>query len=91
MLMMFKHLISNRKFRIKISYYFKLFFFFRLFDSENVTCDDNHMWLCPFNKRDRVRIIITLSVSKRLHGLRIWNYNKSSDDTYRGVCFFFVL
>ncbi|CAF1564617.1 unnamed protein product [Adineta ricciae] len=29
--------------------------------------------------------MITLSVSKKLHGLRIWNYNESSDDTYRGI------
>ena len=29
--------------------------------------------------------MINLSVSKRLHGLRIWNYNKSPEDTYRGV------
>jgi hypothetical protein len=43
------------------------------------------MWLCPFSIKEKVRIMITLSVSKRLHGLRIWNYNKSSDDTYRGV------
>jgi len=49
------------------------------------------MWLCPFNKKDRVRIIIILSVSKKLHGLRIWNYNKSSDDTYRGVCIFCLI
>ncbi len=48
------------------------------------------MWLCPFNKKDRVRIIITLSVSKKLHGLRIWNYNKSPDDTYRGVKFILI-
>ncbi|UJR14999.1 hypothetical protein I4U23_001976 [Adineta vaga] len=56
-----------------------------LFDSENVTCHPNHMWLCPFNRNDRVRIMITLSVSKKLHGLRIWNYNQSPDDTYRGI------
>ncbi|CAF1052117.1 unnamed protein product [Adineta ricciae] len=56
-----------------------------LFDSENVTCNPNHMWLCPFNRKERVRIMITLSVSKKLHGLRIWNYNESSDDTYRGI------
>jgi hypothetical protein len=43
------------------------------------------MWLCPFSIKEKVRIMITLSVSKKLHGLRIWNYNKSSDDTYRGV------
>ena len=46
------------------------------------------MWLCPFNKKDKVRIILTLSVSKKLHGLRIWNYNKSTDETYRGVCYY---
>ncbi|CAF0808236.1 unnamed protein product [Adineta ricciae] len=57
----------------------------KLFDGENITCDDHHMWLCPFSSKERVRIMIMLSVSKRLHGLRIWNYNKSSDDTYRGV------
>jgi hypothetical protein len=60
---------------------------FRLFDGENVTCDDHHMWLCPFSRKEKIRIMISLSVSKRLHGLRIWNYNKSSDDTYRGVNF----
>ena len=58
---------------------------FRLFDGEHVTCDDRHMWLCPFSRKEKNRIMITLSVSKRLHGLRIWNYNKSPDDTYRGV------
>jgi hypothetical protein len=58
---------------------------FRLFDGEHVTCDDYHMWLCPFSGKEKVRVMINLSVSKKLHGLRIWNYNKSSDDTYRGV------
>lgn len=43
------------------------------------------MWLCPFNPKERIRIMITLNVSKKLHGLRLWNYNKSPDDTYRGV------
>jgi protein JBTS26 len=58
---------------------------FRLFDGEHVTCDDHHMWLCPYRQKERVRIMISLSVSKKLHGLRIWNYNKSLEDTYRGV------
>lgn len=43
------------------------------------------MWLCPFGRKARVRLTITLKESTRLHGLRIWNYNKSLDDTYRGV------
>ncbi len=89
--------MKNKQFQSKFKYFFSFklkktisknyFFFTRLFDNENVTCDENHMWLCPFNRKDKVRIIITLSVSKRLHGLRIWNYNKSPDETYRGVCF----
>ncbi|CAF0803169.1 unnamed protein product [Rotaria sordida] len=57
----------------------------KLFDGENITCDDHHMWLCPFSKNEKIRIIISLNASKRLHGLRIWNYNKSLDDAYRGV------
>ncbi|CAF3729736.1 unnamed protein product [Rotaria sp. Silwood1] len=57
----------------------------KLFDGENLTCDNRHMWLCPFRKKEKVRIYISLNGSKRLHGLRIWNYNKSLDDTYRGV------
>jgi len=82
MQMMFEHLISKKK---KKALEKSQILLFRLFDGENVTCDDYHMWLCPFSTKEKVRIMITLSVSKRLHGLRIWNYNKSPDDTYRGV------
>ncbi|CAF3038620.1 unnamed protein product [Rotaria socialis] len=57
----------------------------KLFDGENVTCQDYHMWLCPFSRKEKVRITISLNTSKKMHGLRIWNYNKSVDDTYRGV------
>lgn len=65
----------------------QLVFFFssRLIDGENVSCDEKHMWLCPFSPKDRIRITISLTVTKKLHGLRIWNYNKSPEDTYRGV------
>jgi hypothetical protein len=80
-----KHLTSNWIFIIETC---SIIDFYRLFDGENVTNDEHHMWLCPFNRKDRVRIIITLSVSKKLHGLRVWNYNKSPDDTYRGVRMF---
>ncbi|CAF4520338.1 unnamed protein product [Rotaria sp. Silwood2] len=57
----------------------------KLFDGENITCNDYHMWLCPFIKKEKIRLTISLKGSKSLHGLRIWNYNKSLDDTYRGV------
>lgn len=80
----FKHLTSIH-FQIHFNSFSQTSLFFRLFDSENVTCDESHMWLCQFNHKERVRIIINLSVSKKLHGLRIWNYNRSSEDTYRGV------
>jgi hypothetical protein len=59
----------------------------RLFDNNNVTCDDQHMWLCPFRAKERIRVTIILNESKHLYGLRIWNYNKSSDDIHRGVNF----
>ncbi|CAF4112496.1 unnamed protein product, partial [Didymodactylos carnosus] len=74
-------------FSIKKAFYSKMYSlsFSRLFDRENVTTSDNHMWLTPFSKKEKVRIFISLSSSKSLHGLRIWNYNKSPDDTFRGV------
>ncbi|CAF0857931.1 unnamed protein product [Didymodactylos carnosus] len=57
----------------------------KLFDRENVTTSENHMWLTPFLKHEKIRVVISLSNKKRLHGLRLWNYNKSSDDTFCGI------
>ena len=57
----------------------------RLLDHENITNSDEHMWLIPFN--EGANHIVTVSFPEEIlfTGIRIWNYNKSLEDTYRGV------
>jgi len=57
----------------------------KLIDGENVTTSDEHMWLIPFSAGESHTITITFPEKKRLTGIRIWNYNKSTEDTYRGA------
>ncbi|GLD92387.1 hypothetical protein PINS_up000920 [Pythium insidiosum] len=48
-----------------------------------MTCDDTHMWLIPFGSNQEIRI--DLKREQNIYGLRVWNYNKSVDDSFRGV------
>jgi hypothetical protein len=57
----------------------------KLFDGTNVTTDDRHMWLIQFNKGLSHTIVISLPTATRLKSLKFYNYNKSLEDTYRGV------
>lgn len=41
------------------------------------------MWLVPLSTSQEIRI--DLKKDQLIYGLRIWNYNKSSEDTFRGV------
>lgn len=41
------------------------------------------MWLIPLSTSQEIRI--DLKKDQLIYGLRIWNYNKSSEDTFRGV------
>lgn len=47
--------------------------------------EDEHMWLIPFSSGAEHRLTIQLPTEHTLTGLRVWNYNKSPEDTYRGV------
>ncbi|KAL0156196.1 hypothetical protein M9458_047442, partial [Cirrhinus mrigala] len=49
----------------------------KLFDGMNITTDDKHMWLIPLTSGSD-HTLTTIA------GLRIWNYNKSPEDSYRG-------
>ena len=52
----------------------------------NVTTDDVNMWLAPFEWLDtHDTISIGLGSRRKISALRIWNYNKSLEDTRRGV------
>ncbi len=46
--------------------------------------DDNHMWLTPFRPAAQW-IKITFDSPIVMRAMRIWNYNKSLDDTARGI------
>ena len=57
----------------------------RVIDGENVTTSDEHMWLAPFTAGEAHRLTVTLRHATAVMALRFWNYNKSAEDTYRGV------
>lgn len=57
----------------------------RLIDGENVTTTDEHMWLIPFTSGNSHELKINFNRSIQLTALRVWNYNKSPEDTFRGV------
>ena len=62
-----------------------------LVDGVDVTTDMEHMYLCPTATTDtmmssgHVTITLTLDTPTRLYGMRIWNYNASLEDSYKGV------
>lgn len=57
----------------------------RLIDGNNITTDDHHMWLIPFFSGEHHTLNVTFSKAQTVAGLRIWNYNRSPEDSYRGV------
>ena len=50
-----------------------------------MTICDEHMWLIPFTSGGNHVLTITLKEAREITGLRLWNYNKSQESTYRGV------
>ncbi|XP_042364417.1 katanin-interacting protein isoform X2 [Plectropomus leopardus] len=57
----------------------------KLTDGHNITTDDQHMWLIPFSYGEPHTLNVTFNKAQTIAGLRIWNYNKSPEDSYRGV------
>ncbi|XP_040923072.1 katanin-interacting protein isoform X2 [Toxotes jaculatrix] len=57
----------------------------KLIDGHNITTDDQHMWLIPFSYGEPHTLNISFNKAQTIAGLRIWNYNKSPEDSYRGV------
>ena len=51
----------------------------KLVDGVNNTTNEDHMWLFPFTPGSRHELRIDLRSTETIKGLRIWNYNKSSD------------
>ncbi|XP_048868761.1 katanin-interacting protein isoform X5 [Brienomyrus brachyistius] len=57
----------------------------KLIDGHNITMEDQHMWLIPFEYGTEHILSVHFEEPHTVAGLRIWNYNKSPEDTYRGV------
>ena len=59
----------------------------KLVDGTRVTEDDHHMWLAPwqYNGATEHFVEIKLPHPAAVAAARVWNYNKSTADTYRGV------
>ena len=57
----------------------------RVIDGVNITTSDEHMWLVPYTEGEGHLLEITFQQVRSMCGLRVWNYNKSAEDTYRGV------
>ncbi|BFZ02930.1 hypothetical protein BsWGS_05969 [Bradybaena similaris] len=57
----------------------------KLLDGVNITCLDSHMWLIPFTNGGNHTVTITFPQQTLITAVRIWNYNKSPEDTYRGA------
>lgn len=52
----------------------------------NLTTEAESMFLCPlYQSSDPPTITITLDTPTPLFGMRIWNYNNSLEDSYKGV------
>ncbi len=43
------------------------------------------MWLIPFTEGESHWLRIDFDAETELAGMRIWNYNKNPEDTFRGV------
>ena len=59
---------------------------YRLINDVNVTMSDENMWMIPYCDEDSHVLRIHFSEPTIVTGVRLWNYNKSLEDTFRGVC-----
>ena len=57
----------------------------KLINNRNATTDDHNMWLIPFAQGRFPFIEVDLGENRGITGIKFWNYNKSTEDTARGV------
>ena len=56
-----------------------------IINNQNDTCEDRLMWLIPYTKGGTHVLKISFDKPLKIAGFRVWNYNKSPEDTLRGV------
>nr|XP_058956229.1 katanin-interacting protein-like isoform X1 [Pocillopora verrucosa] len=57
----------------------------RLINGTNVTMSDEHIWLIPFTDGQDRLLTVDVGHTTPLVRFRVWNYNKSTDDSFRGA------
>ncbi|XP_076816386.1 katanin-interacting protein-like [Clavelina lepadiformis] len=57
----------------------------RLLDDTNVTMAANHMWMSTFKEAGPQKIEINFVQAVQVTGLRVWNYNESFEDSFKGA------
>lgn len=57
----------------------------KLINKINNTSDDRNMWLIPYNKGEDHLITIEFKRMHYISGIKFYNYNKSEEDSLRGV------
>ncbi|XP_046573388.1 katanin-interacting protein-like isoform X2 [Haliotis rubra] len=57
----------------------------KLINGNNITLSDENMWLIPFTPGNSHTITINFDQQVLVSAIRIWNYNKTPEDTYRGA------
>ena len=57
----------------------------KLINGVNHTSDDKNMWLVPYNAGEPHTITINIGQIVQIGSIKIYNYNKSSEDTLRGA------
>ncbi|GAB1610533.1 protein KIAA0556-like, partial [Argonauta hians] len=57
----------------------------KLINGTNVTNSDDNMWLIPFTPGKPHIVCFEFPQPVTIAGIRIWNYNKNPEDTYRGA------
>jgi len=58
----------------------------KIIDNFNITTDDKHMWLIPFTRKKSHIITIIIPGKPIISAIKIYNYNRTPEDTVRGAC-----
>lgn len=56
-----------------------------LVDGHNLTTESGHMWLTPYQQSAPAFLYISFGQKRKISGMRVWNYNQSEHDSFRGI------
>lgn len=57
----------------------------KLINGNNYTTIDENMWLIPFLTGQNHYLYVNFPQETSISGIKVWNYNKSEEDSYRGA------